>query len=458
MEINTQKYGLGSYKFEKRSLLTPKTFLDLTDETSCNGFVIEGTEPAGTSRRIIFKIEDVLYRFVNGILDRYEWRGELDDILQFGNSVGELLALENIPAFVGKKVFPIVALAAPYDAVVMPKIKIAVKVNSYNDIYTKYEYSPVYDLGENAKVLNITESKHETGNATSYTQCRLKKLSGWSDWQYIYEVMEVAATQVQFRTNYTLTALDGTDEVTFEGITINYITNFEKIAADFKLCISNIESYDADLKTCYLLINHEPLIDAEITAYAIFGKAIERRENVIIGVTAGLEQTLYLPDKFILQDTLHLELEGKPFFDFDFDTEKSALYLEVEAGQTVTASYDFTSAEMWQPMSKDYSNATQTRFTYRTLEGENRRAGVAITITKKSGIIESDLGSGTGKLQLYPVHHNAEVIECNAAWKYNKKAQLLSVVQKIDQPITLKYNYRGKIPEIKSYVAGFSIT
>ena len=361
-------FGENPFQFRKRALLKTKHFWDFTNFTSVKTFQIAGTEPPETSRRIIFQIDDKLYRFVNNILDEYVWRGEIDDILKYGNTVGELLDLTDIPAFVGKKVFPIIALDAPSDAPVFPKINISVKVSSYNDVYTAYEFSPVYKLSENSKIVSVIERKDERGNATAVSTCRIKKLSGeWCDWVYISEVQNQICSEIQFRTQFVLTTLDGTDAVENHTITFSYTENADKNAANFRNFYTKTENCEMDLKTCYLLINHKPLENATLQAFVNLMSPRKRRENVQVGTTAGIEQTLYLPDKYFAQDTLHVELNGVPFFDFDFDTASSALKFTAAAGQTVTASYDFLPAENWQEMTQDFSELQKTRFTFHTL-------------------------------------------------------------------------------------------
>ncbi|MBQ7705058.1 MAG: hypothetical protein IJT73_06510, partial [Selenomonadaceae bacterium] len=143
LPLNNMAYGADSFNFTKRALLRSKTCWDLTGETSCAGFEISGTEEDGTKRRIIFELDDgKLYKFGNAGLVEYEERGEFEDIIEGGNTVAELLQLSSIPAFCNRKVYPIVALQADETAQVMPKIKMKLKVNCFNDRYSFNEYSP----------------------------------------------------------------------------------------------------------------------------------------------------------------------------------------------------------------------------------------------------------------------------------------------------------------------------
>lgn len=390
--MTSLKFGSDSFQFRKRALFKSKNFWDFTDYTSVKNFEISGTQPENTDRRIIFQIDDKLYRFVNSILDEYPYRGEFEDVIKYGNTVGELLNISDIPAFVGKKVFTIIALDAPSTAPVFPKIKIAVKVSSYNDIYTSYEFSPIYQLENNSKIVSVIERKTENGNATATSYCRLKNNSDWSDWIYLSEAQNKICSAIQFKTQFVLTTLDGTDNVENHTITFSYIDDAAKNAAKFRNFYTKTENCGMDLKTCYLLINHSPLENSTLQAFVNLTKSKQRRENLLLGTTAGIEQTLYLPDKFFAQDTLHVELNGVPFFDFYFNTENSALTFTAPAGQNVTASYDYFPAENWQEMTQDFSELQKTRFTFRTLTNNLQDAAVKFKVNGKSDIFSYAAG------------------------------------------------------------------
>ena len=376
-----KKYGSSSYKLLKRALIKTLAPFDLTYETNCRGFEIGGTEPPGTMRRIIFKIEDELYRFVNGILDPYPYHGEFEDVIEYGNTVGELLELENVPAFVNKKVYPIIAMSAPFDFEVMPRIKLALKVTSYNDVYTRLSYSPVFELAGSARIVSLTERQTTENNATAVTSARVRRISGeWSDWDY-YNLFEGQVAQaIQFRTNFVVTTLDGTDAASIDSLRIEYVDDTNKNAANVRTFYTKTEKYSADLKTCYLLIKHEPLKGRELKAWVNLNLETKRAENVILGQTAGVEQTIYLPDRYVAQDTLHLEVGGVPFFDYELDTGLSSLKMQAAAGLEIVASYEYYAAENWQAMTLDFTELDKTRFKYRTLGDSLREVSGRIEV------------------------------------------------------------------------------
>lgn len=453
-------YGTSTFAFKKKSLLRSKTCLDFTQETGVKQLQITGTEPEGTIRRILFEIDGVIYKLTpNNILDEYKLRLEIDNVLRDGSTVGELLALRELP-FAGKKVYPIIAMAADESAQVMPRIKIAAEVNSFNDIYATNEISPIYELPENAKIISVRSDFYTAGNASVNCYCKIFNGS-WSDWLYLSEAADKPATKIQFKINCVLTTLDGSDFAKVNSITANFVTDKNKLAVNSQEFISLAQDFSADLHTCYLLVNHSPIVDCNMQAFINFSKKPVRRENVMLGTTAGESQTLYLQfngvvDTGVDHDSIHIEVDGKTFQNFHFDTENSTVTLQADAGQIITASYDCgVDAEFWEQMELDFSNLTQTRFTFRTDEDNLRAATIKIVLTKKSGNAEENFGAGNGKLQTFALAHLPTDLNCNVPFKAD--GQIVKAVAPVGDDISVSYSWRGVIPKVFSYIAGFSV-
>lgn len=441
----SNKYLTDEFSFKKAALMKVKAPLDFTDETSVNGLEIVGTEPEGTRRRVIFEIDGALYKFVNGALDEYEGYGGIVDILEMGNTVGELLQLEKITGFVGKKVYPIVALEAPADAPVMPRIKISAKVQSFNDVYTCYRISPEYKLTDLAKVIRVVASKEERGYGKAKVECRLKR-GEWGDWNNLEDAWCREAEGIQFRAQYILSAIDGSDYAAVKEVRAEYTTDAGKVTGGQEI-ICAAQEYDADLGTCYALINHSRLMDCELKAYVKFEKALERRENEPI---AGYLAHNGVVDKGIVQDSLHVEVDGLPIDRVYYDTESGSVTV---AGESVTASYECgLMSEDWREMTRDYARDEQTRFTYRLKESGWRISAVRFRFERLSGTVEKSLGIGSGKVQYYALEHEASEIECNAPYIYDG---ILRVLGSAGVPIELRYNYEGRIPVVKDYIIGW---
>lgn len=454
MLAKSLKYLSDGFTFRKRALFKANEPLDFTYETSCNGFEIGGTEPDDCNRRVIFQIDDALYRFgANGVLDEYGNLGELEDILKEGNTVGELLALESIPAFVGKKVFPIIAMDAPADTPIFPRIKLSAKVNCYNDVYTRYTYSPVYDLAEKAKIIEVQASRYTRGNGIANVQCKVKNpLTGWGDWISLEDAKYKLAAAIQFRVQYILSALDGSDEAIVEEVAVHYTTNADLLSGSTRDIICLPQTCDADLGTCYALINHGKLIDCTVKAYAKFEKPLKRRADVTIDPQQPYLADGGVVDAGIVQDSIHLEQAGKPVDDFYFDTEKS-LIGNVATDAALTASYDCgLENEDWREMSPDIQSDYSSKFIYRLTDADKKISAVKFIFTKKGGSFSGALGIGTGKILTFALPHKVKNVSVNAPFKADG---ILKVIASANQTINLNYDFNGEFPAVYNFLVGW---
>ena len=452
--FNTMQLASDGFSFRRQALLKAAAALDFSNETAVTGFQIGGTQPEGTARRIIFEIDGKLYRFVNGALDEYDDRGELDDILTEGNTVEELMALENIPAFVKKRVRPWIALDAPADAAVMPRITISANVNSYNDVYTKTELSPVYRLAPNARVVSSRDYTSAHGNANVQVKCRLQNpLTGWGNWILPVEAAGKPAAAIQFQATYTLTTLDGTDYAKVDNVQTDFTTDADSSAADFCEFVTAPQQFYTALGTCYALVEHDELQDCLIQAFVNFAKPPQHRD-AFLGTATGNEQTFNLPDAFIDQSTLTLEIGGRNVQNFHYDTQHSAITFTGSVGESVSAAYDFGSEEDWREMALELSGLNASRFAYRL--GDGQVSAVKIRLTKGSGHTEETLGLGNGREQTFCTSHRANGLTCTAPCRYDADTRILKTLAPIDAQISAAYNWSGTFPAVKEITVGWA--
>ena len=474
LERNTMMYGQDGLSFRRRALLKSRQPLDFTYETSCSGLNISGTEPTGTSRRIVFEIDGKLFRFVNNLLDIYDERGEFADIIREGNTVGELLALtENeLAAFVGKKVYPWIALEAPADSAVMPKIKISANVKSYNDVYTKTTYSPIYELkrsGDACKITDVVVNKTTNGNAIATVKCKFRHpVRGWSeDWVALSEVRLQLATAIQFQITYVLTTLDGSDSAEITSVDVRYTTDSDRLSGEITEIVTAPQEFYSDLGTCYALIKHSELRDCTLQAYVHFSQPAVKRENVLIGVGTGASQEIIIKfngvvEKNIAQDTIHLEVGGKTFSGFHFDTQNSTITLTAEVNAPIYASYECnTEDDLWREMTADTVTEREgifsSRFIFRLTDSTNKKvSAVKFRFSRNSGHVESQFSS-TGKVQMLALPHRAiaETVSCGGNWKYDETSQILKVVAATGENISVSYDWRGDFPDVEEYIVGW---
>lgn len=476
LETNTMQRGTDNFNFRRQALLKTSLAWNLQGETACTGFTVAGTEPPDTSRRIIFEVDDKLYYFTNDGLTRYRHHGELADILEYGNTVGELLAVEGITQWLGKKIYPIIALDAPRDAEVMPKIKLGLKVSCYNDEYTRDELSPVYELkhGENpARITAATYNKANQGYAKSSCVIRLRDNVGdWGDWLEFNDAINKEAYAVQFKATYILTTLDGSDEAKIFDCHVEYVTDSKNIAGDTLEIFTTPQTYYRDLGTCYALIKHTELFDAQIKAYIKFATPTLQRRNIIIGKGNGEMKTFYLGinggiDKNINQSTIHITAGDINIVDFYYNTELATVDLIAPDDVDVKASYEYeVDEENWielaQEMTQPYGDAGQymTRFIYRSSDTENKRiSAIRFSATRQNGTVtDENLGQATGRLQTIVLPHRAkaESISVNGSWTYDEDTQILKLTSTVNDSLKISYDWTGTLPKINSFAVGWT--
>lgn len=474
ISTNTMQRGTDSFHFRRQALLKTTLPWNLQGETSCTGFTISGTEPADTNRRIVFEVDGKLYYFTNDGLTRYRYHGELADILEHGNTVSELLAVEGIVQWIGKKIYPIIALDAPRDAEVMPKIKIGLKVNCFNDEYTRDELSPVYELkhAENpARITAATYNKANTGYAKSSCLIRLRDIGGdWGDWLEFADAINKEATAVQFKANYILTTLDGSDVASIFDCKIEYVTDSQNLSGDTLEIFTQPLQGDYNIGVVYALIRHSELFDAQVKAFVNFTTPTQRRENIIIGRGSGELETYYLGtnggiDRAIDHNTLKIMAGDKYITDFYYNVENATIDLKAESDVDIFATYSYdVPAENWIEMAKQstepYGDAGQymSRFIFRLTDSENKKKfSTKFSLSRNTGNVENDsLGNATGRLQTFVLPHRAkkESVSINGSWTYDEDAQILKLMSSVNDTLKISYDWAGIIPKVNSFVVG----
>ena len=473
MEINTMQRGFSPFKFNRRALFYYPDAFDFTRETAVKKFLISGAEPENTSRRIIFELDGELKYFTNDGLTDYPSYGELDDILTYGNTVEELLNVEGIPQFIGKRVGLKVAMTAPADLKVMPMLKIGAVVSSFNDIYEKEELSPVYELKTSkfAKIINLAAEKDLNGYAELKTSVRYRDdLGNWSDFVPFDDAINKRATAIQFKAAHTLTTLDGSEESELVEACVDYSTDADNLAGDTLELITKPVEYYTNLATCYALIKHSELIDCNVNCFVMFKTPTLHRENLNIGVGNGELKTYYLGtgggvDKNIDHNSIVIKLNGKNFHDFYYNTVNATVDLQADSDVSITASYNYgVDKEEWLPMtlvtSANDDDVYTTRFVRRMTDNDIKTiSAVRFSFTRQHGSIEEfNLATSNGKTQSFILDHRAKaesLVVKNANYTYDEDTQKLKCTGSINTPIKLAYDWCGQFPQVFEVIAGW---
>lgn len=455
-----------SYTVMKEARLEAKQPLDCSTVTNVDNFVFAGSQPSGTDRRIVFKIDDQLFKFHSGVLTAYTGKGNFSDVIKYGNTITELAALSDITGFVGKQIYPIIAMTAPEDSS-PPKLKLWLRTRTVEQTTVKRIYSAAYTLpGDDVHIVDINAVTSTEGSGTVSVKCRLFADNAWGNWLSLDEAANQPANKIQFFYKLNVTTIDD-DSATVESVTVNHTTGNAAVNGNVAELYSVVADCQTSLANAYLVVRHKKLIDSTIDAAVCFLPTPTHRDFVSLGNASGSRESFSLADTQIDHASLKVFLDGEQSVDFDFDCSAGTITLTAPVGSAVAASYDCNcGVETWQPLSRQsaqqpYGDDTfSSRFNLQApVDDDRSRVAVKITLTKTTGhISRAALGKATGSTQYFVLPHRMTklVVTKPADWSYNDANQLLTVVAPEGTNLAYAGNWQGEQPELYSFAAGFS--
>lgn len=475
---NTMRFGSDEFAFAKQSLLVSKIALDAAGQTSVDGFNIEGIQPTGTNRRLLFNVDNKIWKFNGQTPVEYTGTLDIESVLAKGNTVDEVNAVTSIPDWVNKKIYPIIAMDAPIDATVLPTMKVTLKVKSNTEIFERTIDTAEIEIGNEGATPQLVELKADTsttGNGHVEVSVRIKTGDTWSSYMSLPNAEGKDANAVQFRAQYRVNRTDGTDTAKVNWIKFRYTTGVTAVSGEVAELYSVVQDFGDDLSTAILSIRHKKLSDSIIRAYVNFLPPTKRRVLIPIGVASGSSEQMILGvdgvrDTGIDQKTIQLYSNGTPLMSFSYNTEVSEVTLTAPTNAAITASYEYNHApEVWREMTKDIDQqpfddgTVQTRFSYSLNDEEEQGltvANIRMQLFRTSGHTDGEvLGVGTGGVQMFVLSHAAkeETIDCNADWSYNADSQILTAVAPRGEQIVANYDWLGEQQVLYSWTAGYSV-
>ena len=478
---------MANNSYTRMAMFRDNAPLSCENVTSVDGFQIEGTQPTNTDRRIIFSYSDAsnpdskYYKLVvtAGVAALLEVLNgselNTENILKEGNTVEELESVTSIPDWVGKTIYPIVALSAPEEQSAVPTIKISVKTTNNTAQYEKTEDSPIYVLAENnVDVISISSADIEkTGNGSAVLQVRFRDNNTWGNFMDIKNAVNIKASAVQFRAKYAVSTLSGADSVKVSKISIVYSGSDAKISGANTELILVTKHFGKDesakgLSFAQCLIRHKQLQDAEIKAYAAFRNEIQYRSMYPLGTGTGEQQTIKLPDSGISYNSFRLQVNGQNFTNFSMNTEQNEVTLIADKGAAITGSYEYGwEREEWQEMTKISSLAYGSGGEYSSVfqialpeeDTEKTVTSIKFALDRPDGEVKDEiLGTANGDLQVFQLPHYAkqDSIICSGIWTYNEETRILKVQHTQGEQITISYDWAAESPEVFAVAAGWT--
>lgn len=450
----------------KSARLEAKEPLDCTNVTSVTGITITGNEPAGSARRFMFRLDGKYYKFLNGQLSAQS-SASLERVLKYGNTKAQLDALTDIPEFIGKQVYPVIALQAPVESD-FPSAKLKLKTTTSSDTLTKTYWSAEYDLlGDNVKIVDINADTTCTGQGSVTVKCQLYHNNAWSSWLPLNEANNLPVEKIRFSFVAKVVNI-GSDSAQVDSVTVRHTTGSGSVNGDLTEIFTPRFNFDVPLQAAYLVVQHKRLIDSAIEASVAFLPTPKHKERVSLGVATGSRESFSLPDSEIDHATLEVFVDGEPYSDFEFNLVVNEITLNAPRDSVVAASYDYdVGAEVWQPMTRTTpqqpygkNGAYASRFAYAGNLDNCSCAAMRIRLVRPTGTVNYQLlGTATGYRQDYLLPHKMTsiVVSNTKDYSYDNDSQLLTLVAPANKVIGYAGKFIGEQHALYGFAAGFSL-
>ena len=473
-QCNVSNWELACY--ESAGLLISTQPLNLLGKTHVTSFKILGIEPENTSRHVAFKIDDIWNKLTinSGVATLSPLPTQAitaSSLIAEGNTVAELEAVTNCSPFVGKLVYPAIALYASDEAEVMPTFGMAIKaeidttVNVYS--YTDYSQEYVISDGEDVSIISIVAETDLKGNGNVNITARIKQGGTWSEYMALNAAQMQQASAIQLKAVYTVQNTDGSDSAKITGVVIKYNTAGAATSNGTTDIVTVTQCFTNDLVYVHAYCRHKELIDAKINAFCSIRKQPQKKVMYQFGNGTGELKTYSLPDSGINQDTLIVYIDGKETGNFGYNTETSEITITADKDSTLSASYEYGwEMSNWVAMQQGVSQVnnsgnytTQYTYTIPIHDGKYTVTAIKFELERPEGHVDNEIiGVGTGKRQIIKLPHIArkETIVCNGKWSYDYDSQRLTIIAPEGDDIVISYDWIAESPQIQAIAAGWA--
>lgn len=406
-------------------------------------------------------------------------------VLSEGNTIAELQAATNIAEFVGKSVWPAIALYAAPNNTAMPTLKLGIVGQNISDQLTKTVSSPEFLLSTEAvEIIDLSAQVTTSDGAAAEAQVSLLQSGTWSNFMPLSSARRQKATSLKFQANYSVATI-GTGSAKISKVTALYRSNNAVVSGETAEIVSVTEDFENGMRYGRIFVKHQRLRDAAIKTYISMRSVPKTRERIPIVVgsngqrltaTLGVKdaQGNVVPDSGVNHNTIRIWYGSQEVFDFDFNTEMSQVSVTPADGVTVFASYGYgwepeTWIEMQKGSTQEYDdNGTQsTAFSYvlpSNQEGKGVSSMKALLIKPGGHEPGYSLGTATGKTQMTVLPHAAKtasiVMTASAGtapvWSYDYDSRILTFVAQKDTAVTIDFDWVAETPLVYGFVSSWN--
>lgn len=467
-----------AYKEDNSGLILAKSPLNFTPATAVKSFDITGQEPEKTKRRLLWQVDGVWNKLTvtNGTAALTEVATQtptVDSVLTEGNTVQEVQAATSIPPFVGKLVYPAIAMYADNNAV-PPTIHVKANAETSTALYSYTEYSQEYNLikdtfeaeAKNVTVTDIVADVVTEGQGNVDVSVSLKNGDTWSDYMPLIDAHMKQASALKLKAVYTVKEVGGKDAGHINSVKVTYTDGGSIVNGTSTDIVTCTQEFDNKLSYVHAHVKHNPLVDSDIKAYVALRETPKKRNMVQIANGTGAKETIKLEDNGINQNSIIVFVNGKQTLDFDYNIETSEITMTAEKGAAISASYEYGwNKTEWLEMSKTDTQHTEygyytTTYEYVIPSDKNYTVStIKYSLERPTGHVElATIGTATGKRQVFRLPHIAkkETFVCNYPATYDYKNQTVTVIGDKDKDIVVSYDWIAESPHVYGIMAGWA--
>lgn len=465
--LDTNSYG---------TFITDAYAVNCVNATKCTGFNLDYAMPANSFLFFLFLINNSWCRLDNSgeAVTVQNSTPDFDALQSRGNTPSELLALNNIPAFVGKNIGVAVGLMSFDPDNAIPRVKLEVKCETSSQILKTSRFSPVYSF-QNAQIIKFNAPMTQSGSGNVALYAQVKDENGkLSEWLPAENFNGKIISALQFRADYSVSALDdsfanltGAQMVYSLGNSITDGNNSGEL-------ISHTENWYMNIKSCRMTIKHDPLELSKIRAFVAMRKtpAIVRGEN--LGIGTGGRKTFQLAHvNGVKYDSVRIYFDNiRQYSDFEINTEVGRVTCNAPEGVIISCDYEWGwDSENWQELTKtqtiSFMDYDQSEYALTLPDNSLSVCALKISLDMQSGnITRENIGKGTGKTQTYKlsrrvddgsitIYQNSTALSAKNYYLHDD-TQYISISAASGATLYASYKWISDTPIIREFAAVFS--
>lgn len=475
LKYNTMRFLTDEFNpFIRQALLVSNAPIDLTNFNRLDHFTVQGNEPTGSKRRFLFKMDNKVYKFSDQNLIEYTGTVDLDNVLANGNTAAQLEAVSNNRQLVGKNIFPIIALyTESQDAPSAKIIATASLVQEVLDFEKEHDVKSFYDETVDPEgrrvlgtILGFGWDVETNGNASADFKVQLMNQDGeWSDYMELSAAKAQNAKAVRPKWFYHVDAVDGINSVKIKKFYIYWSpdTNF-KVYGDSAHLTSVIKNFALPLKSCVLVVRHQPLDGGSLQAHVSFQKNRSYVTSEDLGYkSSGIYQTAHP----FIPASLKVYVNGNRAEQFTFQDDCQHFSVAeshwASAPYNVTCDYSYNSTdEVWLPMDADTPEPadnglyTSRFFLKNPYDYSTPSAAIRLTINRGRDV-KSTTRVATGSAQSISFSKEPDDITCDADdWSFDDETNVFTFTAPEGQTVNVSYTWHGKTPVLTGWQAAFA--